>query len=100
MVLQSKEGDDPVSKLSWVQELARPDFDWQLLQSFRQVVESGSFRLAARNGNCALNTLRGRVANLAGTIAGWRDDDAKWRRCPRDRSLDVGTSDRDHDIAS
>jgi molybdenum-dependent DNA-binding transcriptional regulator ModE len=55
---------DPMGKRKWLARLAEPEFDWKLLQTFLVVIETGSFRHAAIGGHAALNTVRGRVAEL------------------------------------
>ena len=64
---------------SWIAKFASPRIDWTVLQAFRYVATSGSFRAASISGGISLNTLRARVGEaerLAGrpllerTIAG------------------------------
>lgn len=53
-----------MQKRLWLKRLAEPKFDWQLLQTFLDVAEIGSFRQTAIERFAALNTVRGRVARL------------------------------------
>lgn len=53
-----------MQKRPWLKRLAESKFDWQLLQTFLDVAEIGSFRRTARERFAALNTVRGRVAQI------------------------------------
>ena len=53
-----------MQKRTWLTRLAEPKFDWQLLQTFLDVAELGSFRKTAIARFAALNTVRARVAQL------------------------------------
>lgn len=53
-----------MQKRLWLERLAEPKFDWQLLQTFLDVAEFGSFRQTAMERFAALNTVRGRVSQL------------------------------------
>jgi DNA-binding transcriptional LysR family regulator len=56
---------------SWIAKFASPRIDWTVLQAFRYVATSGSFRAASNSGGISLNTLRARVGEaerLAGRL--------------------------------
>lgn len=53
-----------MQKRTWLKRLAEPKFEWQLLQTFLDVAELGSFRKTAIARFAALNTVRGRIAQL------------------------------------